>query len=160
MSRQCPARHFTTDKNAIDNLVNKAPLSFSHLCHKQTSKCRIILAKRTLHNRPAAAPSIFQIIGCLYNLPFIIQKAFPFPDIIFLIITEEFVPTGPVGIIRIRHPLLPHYQRGFDFLKIGLLLQQVAFFIRMQVCNCPKQQAHDCDESLCSHRYYFSISQK
>ena len=160
MGRQCPARHFTTCKNTIDNLIDKASLPFSHLCHEQASECGIVFTERTLHNRPVTTSSELQIIGRFHNLPLIIQITFSFPDILFFIITEEFIPTGPVRIIRIRHPLLLHYQRGFDFLKIGLFLQQVAFFIRVQVCDCPKQQAHDCDESLCSHRYYFSISQK
>ena len=67
-------------QNTSESIVNLG--GFSHYC-------------------PVTTSPEFQIIGRFYNFPFIIQKRFSFPDIFVFIITKKFIPTGPVGIIRI-----------------------------------------------------------
>ena len=108
MCRQYPGSHLTGLKNTIDQLIDKAALSFCQFGHYQVGYGSVVTAERIFHDPPVSATFVFDIVGCFNNFPFITQTFLSLFDVIIPIISQKLLPGSAIGIIRIRNPLPVH----------------------------------------------------
>ena len=123
MGRKYPGSHLATIKCSIYQLVDKPSFSFGKFGKHQNIDCFPVGLIRVLHDIAFATAFIFQIVGGADYFPFVIQLFFTGADKRFFISTQQSIPTGTVGISRIRYPFLIHHQYLFQlFFTTGSFL--------------------------------------
>ena len=142
MGRKYPGSHLATIKCSIYQLVDKPSFSFGKFGKHQDVDCFPVGLIGILHNVPFAATFIFQIIGGADYFPSVIKHFLSGTNQIFFIGTQQSIPTGTVGISRIRYPFLIHHQYLFQlFFTTGSFLQKIPFSICMCRDTCYNKQA-------------------